>query len=77
MDAPNVEKIINEAKPTSVPTALLNRSAKKLKGLPNYNKYKDEIDEFIRLVKMPNKDRSRINLDLKQAWLNKGPLIGE
>lgn len=75
MDAHKVEKMVNSADPEAVPVALLNRAAKKLRGLPNHDKYKAEIDEFVRLVKMSKKDRSRINLDLRDTWLNNGKLI--
>lgn len=70
-----VEPLINKADPELITTALLSRSAKKLRGLSNYTKYKAEIDEFIRIFRMNKKDRSNFNLDLKANWLNRGKLL--
>lgn len=75
LNARQVEKLINDAEPTAVEIALVNRAAKKLRGLDNYSKYKAEIEEFLRLVRLSDKDKANINLDLKDTWLNNGKLI--
>lgn len=70
-----VAKVINEANPEAATIDLINRSAKKLRSLENYSKYKTEIEAFIKLIKLSDKDKKRINLNLKDSWLNKGKLI--
>lgn len=70
-----VGKIINDATPDGVDPSLLNRTIKKLREISTYSKYKTEIEEFIKLVRLSEKDRDSINLDLKDTWLNKGKLI--
>jgi hypothetical protein len=72
-----VEDLVNEALPGRVPKTMVNRSVKKLKNLPNYDKYKGEIDEFETLVNMSVRDKKNINLDLKDTWVNNGNLIKE
>lgn len=75
MSSDKVSQIINTAKPEGVSPALLSRATKKLRGMGTYRKYKSEIEEFLRLVKLSERDRKNINLDLKETWLNNGPLI--
>jgi hypothetical protein len=77
MGSSQAAAIVNKADPKLVTAALLKRTENKLKGMDNYTKYKDNIDEFVRLVKLSAKDRSNINLDIKDTWLNGGKLIKE
>jgi len=70
-----VEKIINKAEACDVTGTLLNRTKSKLRDLPNYEQYKDEIESFISFISLSKKDRNNLNLDLKSGWLNKGSLI--
>jgi hypothetical protein len=67
-----VATIINDADPKAVSSQLLVRSRNKLTNLPNYEKYKSEIDEFNTLVKLKD---PRFNLNLKNTWLNGGKLL--
>lgn len=77
MGAAIAANIVNKADPKLVTQTLINRTSKKLKGMSNYKKYQDNIDEFISLVSMPMADKCNINLDIKDTWLNNGKLIKE
>lgn len=77
MGATQAADIVNKADPKLVTAAILKRTEKKLKGMDNYAKYKDNIDEFVTLVKLSDKDRRNINLNIKDTWLNGGKLIRE
>lgn len=71
----DVQGAINSADPNTVSTSLLDGVAKKLRSLDNYSKYKAEIDEFLSLVRMTEKDQGRLNLDVRDTWLAKGSLF--
>ena len=75
MNANEARKLINNSAPDAINATLINRAAKKLQNLENYTKYKAQIDEFLRLVRLSDKDRKTINLDMKSTWLNNGKLI--
>lgn len=64
-----VEAIVNKSEPEDVSDDALSQSVQKLEGLPNYSKYKEYIDSFIDIISLSKKDRSNINLDLKETWL--------
>lgn len=77
LPAKKAAALVNKADRKLVTAALIKRSETKLKGMENYSKYKENIDEFIRLVRLSSKDRNNINLDIKDTWLNGGKLIKE
>lgn len=70
-------KIVNTADPKLVTLGMIKSSHDKLKSMDNYSKYQDDITEFIRLVTLSDKDKSRINLNIKDTWLNGGKLVKE
>ena len=75
IESEKAAKMLNDSDPAKVPATIVNRAAKKLKNISTYGRYKNEIDEFIKLVKLSQKDRSRLNLDIKDSWLGSGKLI--
>lgn len=75
LEEKTVEKVINAARPEGATPELITRAEEKLRSLPTYAKYQTAIDEFLSLVKMSEKDSARINLDLKNTWLDNGPVI--
>ena len=70
-------KIVNSCDPKMVTLGMIKASHDKLKTMDNYAKYRDDIDEFIRLVTLSDKDKIRINLDIKDTWLDGGKLVKE
>lgn len=77
MSTSRASKIVNDAVAGKVTPTLVKRAQLKLRELDNYDKYKGDIDEFIRLITLSNKDKRNINLDIKDTWLNGGKLIKE
>lgn len=75
MNAREAGKLINDSAPDAINATLINRAAKKLQEMENYPRYKAQIDEFLRLVRLSDNDRKKINLDMKSTWLNNGKLI--
>jgi hypothetical protein len=75
MSTNRAAKIVNDAVAGKVTPTLVKRAELKLRDLHNYSKYKGEVDEFIRLITMSNKDKRNINLDIKDTWLDGGKLI--
>ena len=77
MGSKRAANIVNKSDPKLVTAALIRRSEGKLTNMPNYEKYKDNIDEFMALVKLSKRDRMNLNLNIKDTWLNGGKLIME
>jgi hypothetical protein len=75
--AQRAAKIVNAADPKSVTHDMIKSAHEKMRGMDNYTKYKDEIDEFIRLTRLSEKDKRCINLDIRDTWLNGGNLVKE
>jgi hypothetical protein len=75
MNTEEAKKLLNDSAPDSISGALITRSQKKLRNLPNYDQYEDEIEAFINLIKLSEKDRKHINLNVKENWLSDGKLI--
>lgn len=75
MDSRNVERMVNAAQPEKITDDILNRSKTKLQNLSTYDKYRNEIEEFVRVINLSEADRANINLDVKNSWLENGPLI--
>ncbi len=69
------EKIVNDSNPEAVDESLLEKMKVRLCSLGNYEQYKNEIDSFIDIVTMSEKDRSNISLDVKKNWLEGQSLI--
>ncbi len=77
MSQEKAEKFVNESNPEAIDDALLEKMTTRLKGLGNYNQYKDEIDTFVDIVTMSKKDRANVSLDVKSNWLDGQALIKE
>ena len=77
MNANIAKKIINESNPKAVEAAIINRAETKLKSMENYSKYKSQIDTFLKLVRLSDKDRSSLNLDMKKNWINRGKFVSK
>lgn len=75
LEKSELDQIINVADPKSIDSSLLRRGITKLRDLPTYEEYKDEVEAFIDIITVSDKDRKNINLDVKAGWLSGASLI--
>lgn len=75
MASADVATIVNSSDTTRVSPEMISKLREKFKSMSNYDKYKTEIDTFFDLVKMSEKDRGNLSLDVRENWLGSGKMF--
>jgi hypothetical protein len=75
LQSDRVEELVNSSDPRRITKPIVDSVAAKLRELPSYEQYRQYVEEFIKLVSLSRNDRKNINYNIKDTWLNSGPVV--